>query len=236
MVGLIGCGCCNGGGGGGDYCTTDFDLTIDDDFSPDFDPRWDAVDGLVCVAGAAQCNTVTPSVFGATSVGYAANQMKKETLAGKIEVTVKIVNWPASNPFGTFQPYNPSVTLYGGTFGFDYYIRVAAVNNAGVNRYTFGRPGVNSQIGTLILPNIPQAGDVFGFRCLDFFVWDAILGTVKMTTVEVLLNGAVIFSEAGTLVLSNPCGFWVETRIRQPAINLPNAMILRIDDFAAVAQ
>ena len=38
MVGLLGCGCCNGGGG--EPCPNDYVSSFTDDFSPDFDPYW----------------------------------------------------------------------------------------------------------------------------------------------------------------------------------------------------
>jgi len=230
MVGLLGCGCCDSTPPA--YCNNGYTSDFADDFSPDFEAGWDSTAGLVASAGTAQCNTTTSSPFGNYSEGRGILSMQKTSESGTVSVRVKLFAWPSSSTFGSINAYRARVGVY--DLIDNNWVRVSAILIDQGSWFAFERTTANGNL-TTIIPITPSVGDVFG---LDVEGWAPVAspaGYIRNTSTKVILNGATIYTETGTLSI-DPCDFDAEMYIKQPAIDLAGSYLVRLDDYTATAQ
>lgn len=229
MVGLLGCNCC--GQTPSDYCSNGYESSLADDFSPDFEAGWASTTGLQCVSGWCQ-----KQMGVGLTTGSAIVELQKQSEAGNVETTLKILHWPTTwYSQSSLERYEISVGIYP-TFLVAKYFEVVAFRSFFVNSYVVRRHFGSFGLLSATLGIAPQSGDVFGYRCSSFQPVLTLPGTyVKPTLVEVLLNGSVVFSEAGYLEIP-ACDFDVAFSIRQPDLGaFPQVQLIRVDDFETEA-
>lgn len=239
MVGWIGGCCCGDGGGGGDplSCSTTHATSFTDDFSPSYDPGWNMfLPNLTTVGGVCQCTG--QSYFGFPyTYGYALKLFRKLTLQGTVEASAKLVSWPtAPLPNNVLGAYESALIAVFNNYG---KVRVLAYRNYWHNVYAIGVGGIDGNLFYLTTTT-PQAGDTFGYRLSNFLSQAPFGVEVVCQTLEVIVNGAVIWTNPTpplwTYPLFNPCEFWSGLEISQaffPQFPMfPGQTILKLDDYA----
>ena len=218
MVGLLGCGCC--GTPTTPLCQTSYDSEFSDDFSPSYDPTWTLIGNLQTLGG-----NLIAFASGATWAGQLTRIAQKETVAGDVNVQIKLVDWQNTITAGLV--YSAGISL-GNVF-------IDAVNSGFtlLNRY---RLTIGSWSTTLSVT--PQDGDLVQLRLTGFtpivpppFPY---VTPLEVATVQVLINGGVIYEYTGPeQVIFDACFTLAQIQISQPAfiIGGPNWMQVKLDDY-----
>jgi hypothetical protein len=245
MVGLLGCGCCNGGGGGDPppLCLSTNKTQFSDDFYPTFDPGWLTISmQLLAVNGTARCNG--QSFFGFPwTRGTAYAQMQKQTLAGKIEASVTLVSWPTTPPPYLTPAYRSKLVVVFNGYG---RYEVSAYRDHFVNVYrvttndggTSGGPLIWAQFGS------PRAGDTFGYRLTNFVSQLPFVNEVICQKLEVLINGSVAWTSPSPPLWVYPrlapcefiCGLEIEQAFFPQFPMFAGQIVLQLDDYQIICE
>jgi hypothetical protein len=236
MVGWMGGCCCGPPNPPPSYCSGSYLTSFSDDFSPTFDPDWLIVSQLVADAGICRATGQWAVGFPGITTGYAFARFQKETLAGKIEVTVKLVDWQdlpllPGNTYQAFLPFGspssiPSTDL-----------NVAAYRTASLSQYVWSYGGLIEYSG---VP--PADGDTFGYRLSNFVEVVPLPGIVRPQLGELLRNGVTIWSTTNQNRLPQfvACDFQLGLGIWQVAfpagVPFPGQSIIKLDDFEVVCE
>lgn len=241
MVGWMGGCCCGPSEPPSGVCANGLLEQFTDDFSPDFDPAW-GVSGLVTDAGICRATGQQLPWYSGYTQGVATTRYQKFTLAGKNEVTVKLVDWQ-DTPLLPGHSSQTGIILNGAgilPFGVGPFVPlfragVFAYRTSTINQYVYNSPFAAINYTGVV----PQDGDVFGLRLSNHVVNNALDFEVLAQKVEVLVNGVAVWSQTGSGVVAYlKCDFTWNIMIWQQAFSfgfpVPGRTILKLDDFAVV--
>ena len=175
------------------------------------------------------------------SEGFAfAPPFKKVTQDGDVTFTIKLVDW--HNVLTPLTEYKAQIKV-SAPFSFFRSFGVEAYNAhfRSLNHYRFicGDEGTipNQQF---IIPVTPQDGDTFGFKMKDFSPLPPYSNVVVCNSVDVLVNGAVVYTYTGQdQPAFDQCSVNPYLYLEQPVFNdilTPGQTVLKLDDFYGLCE